>query len=102
MNTFNTLWCYFVQFSTNYLPVILLSVPCSLVQLQEEKERQFTENRAAFEEMVRSKDHEIHSLQGKVTTLTKDLDNKNKVGENICTCIYIVQYVMYVCKASDL
>ena len=64
-----------------------VSIRCSLVQLQEEKERQFTESRATFEEMVRSKDHEIHSLQSKVTTLTKDLDNKNKVSENIYTHI---------------
>ena len=58
-----------------------LFVCCSLVQLQEEKERQFHENRASFEEMVRSKDHEIHTLQNRVTTLTRDLENKNKVSE---------------------
>ena len=42
--------------------------------------------------MVRSKDHEIHSLQNRVTTLTKDLDNKSKVSENICT--YMCRFIM--------
>ena len=30
---------------------------------------------------MRSKDHEIHSLQNKVTSLSRDLDNKNKVSK---------------------
>ena len=53
---------------------------CSLVQLQEEKERQFHENRASFEEMVRSKDHEIHTLQNKMALLNRDLETKSQVS----------------------
>ena len=63
---------------------ILVCVPCmcafSFIHLQEEKERQFHESRAAFEEMVRSKDHEIHTLQNKLTALTKDMAAKNEVS----------------------
>ena len=47
--------------------------------------------------MVRSKDHEIHSLQNRVTTLTKDLNNKSKVSKNICT--YMCRFMM--CKWHD-
>ena len=58
---------------------VYVSLLFSFVQLQEEKERQFHENRAAFEEMVRSKDHELHTLQNKMAALTRDMEARSEV-----------------------
>jgi len=52
----------------------------SLVHLQEEKERYFHESRASFDEMVRSKDHEIHILQDQIASLKRDMEAKNEVS----------------------
>lgn len=50
------------------------------MQLQEEKERHFHESRAAFDEMVRAKDHEIQTLQNSLKQARQDLHAKNQVG----------------------
>jgi len=51
----------------------------SLVHLQEEKERYFHESRASFDEMVRSKDHEIHVSTRTVCTLGEHLEHLHTV-----------------------
>ena len=79
--------------SFTYIHVIIFCVLSSLVQLQEEKERQFLESRAAFDEMVRSKDYEIQTLQNKMASLTRDLDTKNEVSRICCTYIYVHVHV---------
>ena len=53
--------------------------PLSLVQLQEEKEKHFQESRSSFEEMVRSKDHQIGGLQSKLEALKNDLNSRKEV-----------------------
>ena len=54
------------------------------MQLQEEKEKQFYENRSGFNEMVRAKDHEIQTLQSSLRQAQRDLDARNEVGGVWC------------------
>lgn len=48
--------------------------------LQEEKEKLFTESRASFDEMVRSKDYEIKNLKDQLNEVRKDLETRGEVG----------------------
>ena len=65
-------------FSSSSLPPPLPH-QLSLMQLQEEKERLFHENRASLDEVTRAKDHEIHSLQSQLQQKVKELQTKDEV-----------------------
>ena len=57
--------------------------PCSFVQLQEEKEKQFSESRASFDEMVRSKDHHIKTLKDQLHEVRRTLEARGEVSQRV-------------------
>ena len=58
----------------------------SLVLLQAEKEKLFNESRASFEDMVRSKDHDIQALTQQMSTMSRDaMDKEAKLTQQIDT-----------------
>ena len=69
--------------------LLLLSPGYSLMQLQEEKERLFHENRTSLDELTRAKDHDIHNLQSRLQQSLQQLEEKDKVCIHVCVCIYI-------------
>ena len=53
---------------------------CSLLQLQEEKERQFHEHRSALDQLARTKDHEVQGLQTRIQQMSLELQTSKEVG----------------------
>jgi len=56
---------------------------CSLLQLQEEKEREFHEHRSALDQLTRSKDHEVQGLQARMQQMSVELQTSKEVGTGL-------------------